>query len=60
MKRPKKKQDPFEYRYPTERARDVADVAFDALPMTATLAEACRVWETSYLDANGTIRPVRK
>lgn len=46
----------FEATYPTRRAREVADAAFDALPLSTTLAEAIRAWEWNYLEAGGVVR----
>lgn len=57
-----KDKDAFTKQYPTQRARTVADVRFDALPMSTTLAEAVRTWEWEYLHAGGIIclpRPSR-
>ena len=45
----------FERMYPTKRARDIADRAFDALPLSTTLGECIRVWDWHYLDAGGIV-----
>lgn len=49
----------FESMYPTRAARDVADEAFDSLPLSTTLSEAIRVWEHAYLTAGGLVRGVK-
>lgn len=46
----------FEARYPTKRAREIADEAFDRLPLETSLGEACRAWEWAYLDAGGIVK----
>lgn len=45
----------FERMYPTRPARDIADRAFDALPLSTTLGECIRVWDWHYLDAGGIV-----
>lgn len=53
----KKRKQPLtlEERYPTQRARTVANAALDKLPLETSLGEACRVWEWHYLDAGGIV-----
>ncbi len=46
----------FEARYPTKRAREIADYAFDKLPLETQIGECCRVWEWTYLDAGGIVK----
>lgn len=41
--------------YPTRRAREIADYAFDRLPLSTTIGECMRVWEWTYLDAGGLV-----
>jgi len=41
--------------YPTKEARVKADAAFDRLPLSTTMGEACRVWELEYLKAGGKV-----
>ena len=53
MKKPK---DPFTARYPTARARDVADAVFDRLSLSTTIGECIRQWELTYLEANGRVK----
>jgi hypothetical protein len=52
----KKKQLSFEARYPTKRAREIADAVFDKLPLETQLGECCRAWEWAYLNANGIVK----
>lgn len=40
-------------RYPTKWAREAADSAVNALPMTTTLAEATDAWVAAYRAAGG-------
>ncbi len=52
----KQTKDAFLRRYPTQRARTVADAAYDKLPiLTTTIAEGMRVWEHAYLSAGGVV-----
>ncbi len=46
----------FEYRYPTKRARELADEVFDKMPLETTLAESIRAWEWAYLNAGGIVK----
>lgn len=46
----------FEARYPTKRAREVADMAVDNLSIHVALAEHIRVWEQAYLEAGGLVK----
>ena len=50
----------FETRYPTKKAREIADEVFDKLPLETQLGECCRVWEFTYLDAGGIVRKTEK
>lgn len=49
----------FESRYPTLKARILADTVFDGLPLDTTLGEAIRAWEWAYLDAGGIVKEVK-
>lgn len=42
-----------EQRWPTKRARDVADAAIDALPETEPMTTYIDVWLAAYLAAGG-------
>jgi hypothetical protein len=46
----------FEAIYPTKRARELADQAFDRLPLSTSLGEAIRVWDLAYLEAGGIVK----
>lgn len=49
---------PLEQRFPTARARDVADKAIDALPESAPMTEYIDTWLAAYREAGGKeVRP---
>lgn len=39
--------------YPNQKARDAADAATDALPLSATIGEAIQVWIETYRKVGG-------
>lgn len=54
-----KRTSTIEKLFPCARARDAADKAVDALPVTATMAEHLDAWEQAYFDIAGK-SPFRK
>lgn len=50
----------FEQHYPTQKARQAADAATDALDISVPMQEYIRVWELVYLANGGIIRLSRK
>ncbi len=45
----------FEQRYPTKKAREIADKVVDELPLSASMLEHIVKWEEAYLKAGGVV-----
>lgn len=48
-----KKEMSIEERFPTKRARELADAAVDALPLTTPIGECMDLWRMAYKAAGG-------